>query len=62
MAKALKYVHDAAASDARVDATADCANCMQYTGEAGKDWGPCAIFQGKQVAAKGWCTAWVKKA
>jgi len=24
--------------------------------------GPCPLFAGKQVAAKGWCNAWVKKA
>ena len=24
--------------------------------------GPCAAFGGKLVAAKGWCSAWVKKA
>ena len=29
---------------------------------AGDAWAPCAIFPGKQVAAKGWCAAWVKKA
>ncbi|MGA9575105.1 MAG: high-potential iron-sulfur protein [Lysobacterales bacterium] len=61
MAKALKYKDDATAIDERVDVTALCENCMQYSGEAGSEWGPCAIFQGKQVNAKGWCTAWVKK-
>jgi len=62
MAKALRYVEDAVRSEGRVDETALCSNCMHYSGEAGAEYGPCAIFQGKQVNAKGWCTAWVKKA
>ncbi|HEY5775409.1 MAG TPA: high-potential iron-sulfur protein [Xanthomonadales bacterium] len=62
MAKALRYVHDAVASEGREDVTALCDNCMHYSGESGKEWGPCALFQGKQVNAKGWCTAWIKKA
>ena len=24
--------------------------------------GPCPLYAGKSVAAKGWCSAWVKKA
>jgi len=62
MAKALKYVNDATAADGRVDATALCNNCMHYSGAADSEWGPCALFQGKQVNAKGWCSAWAKKA
>lgn len=38
-----------------------CDNCMYISGEAGADWMPCAIFPGKVVAAKGWCSAWMKK-
>jgi hypothetical protein len=26
------------------------------------DAGPCPLFPGKQVSAKGWCSAWAKKA
>ncbi|MGH8675153.1 MAG: high-potential iron-sulfur protein, partial [Burkholderiales bacterium] len=39
-----------------------CANCTHFQGKANDPWGPCAIFPGKQVAAKGWSSAWVKKA
>jgi hypothetical protein len=38
-----------------------CSNCQLYQGAAAP-WGGCPIFAGKQVAAKGWCSAWVKKA
>lgn len=62
MAKALKYVEDVVRAEGRVDETALCDNCLHYSGEAGADYGPCALFQGKLVNAKGWCTAWVKKA
>lgn len=35
-----------------------CSGCSLYTG--GKEaWGGCAIFPGKQVAADGWCSAYV---
>jgi hypothetical protein len=37
-----------------------CANCKLYQGKAG-DFGPCSLFAGKAVAAKGWCVAWAKK-
>lgn len=55
-AKALEYVH------ASTNTEQNCANCQLYTGEAGAEWGPCAIFPGKSVAAKGWCKSWIKKA
>ncbi len=55
-AKALAYVHKAASADAQ------CANCQLYSGDAGAEWGPCAIFPGKLVSASGWCSAYVKKA
>jgi anaerobic selenocysteine-containing dehydrogenase len=61
-ASALGYKADATKAEKRTDATATCANCGLYTGKAGEASGPCAIFQGKLVAANGWCTAWVKKA
>ena len=59
-----------AADSAKVDAkkypkhTKDqlCSNCQLYTGKPKELAGPCPLFAGKQVAAKGWCTAWVKKA
>jgi anaerobic selenocysteine-containing dehydrogenase len=61
-ASALGYKADATKAEKRTDATAMCSNCGLYTGKAGEASGPCAIFQGKLVAANGWCTAWVKKA
>ena len=55
-ARALSYVHESPQADR------NCANCRLYTGPADTAWGPCAIFPGKQVAAAGWCSAWVAKA
>jgi len=59
-AKALGYKNDANQS-ARPSKDQECANCLHYKGTSG-DSGPCEIFPGKEVAAKGWCSAWVKKA
>jgi anaerobic selenocysteine-containing dehydrogenase len=61
-ASALGYSMDAAKSAKRTDKTATCSNCSLFTGKAGAADGPCAIFQGNLVNAKGWCSAWVKKA
>ena len=55
-AKALSYVHQSPKADNV------CSNCQLYTGPAEAEWGPCAIFPGKQVAGAGWCSAWVKRA
>lgn len=54
-AKALNYV-----PESKVDGS-NCANCMYIQGEAGADMRPCAIFPGKLVNSKGWCSAWVKR-
>lgn len=65
-AVALAYVEDSAKVDGkkhpRHAATQLCSNCQLYTGKAGSASGPCGVFPGKQVAAKGWCSAYVKKA
>jgi len=61
-AKALNYVADAAKSTKRTDKAATCSTCQLYTGKAGAADGPCAVFPGKSVSAKGWCSSWVKKA
>lgn len=53
-AKALEYTH-ASAKEGQW-----CNNCQLWQG-GDKDWGGCAIFPGKEVAAKGWCKSWVKK-
>lgn len=60
----------------RADTKAFCNNCAKYNvcnaGDksckplAGKpealSYAPCEIFSGKQVASKGWCLSWQKKA
>lgn len=65
-AVALGYVADTAKADAKKfpkhKPDQKCANCQLYTGKASEAAGPCGIFPGKQVAANGWCSAWVKKA
>ena len=40
----------------------NCANCQLYAGKPKEVAGACPLFAGKQVTAKGWCSAWVKKA
>ena len=61
-AAALGYKADATKATARKDPKADCSNCNFYSGKAGAADGPCQLFAGNLVKAKGWCTAWVKKA
>lgn len=62
-AVALGYVADATdTKDARHSAGAACANCALFGGNAGDRDGPCPLFGGKRVAAKGWCTGYAKKA
>jgi hypothetical protein len=61
-AAALKYKMDATKAADRKDKAAFCDNCALYTGKAGAADGPCGAFGGKLVKAKGWCTAWAKKA
>jgi High potential iron-sulfur protein len=65
-ALSLGYVADAAKADkakfASYQAGQACGSCMLYQGAAGGEAGGCGIFAGKQVAAKGWCSAYNKKA
>jgi hypothetical protein len=65
-AVALGYVDDAAKVDKsrypKFDPSQRCATCQLYAGAAGSASGPCPIYQNKLVAAKGWCSTWVKKA
>ena len=65
-AVALGYKHDATKVDAKkfpsFAAGRLCENCNLYAGKPGDAWAPCAALGNKQVAAKGWCAAWVKKA
>ena len=65
-AVALNYVNDAARANtgkvANHVAGSQCSNCALYLGKAGDTAGMCPLFPGKHVAAKGWCSSWVKKA
>lgn len=59
-AKALKYKHDATASE-RPSADQFCNNCRYFRGSAGDEWAPCDLFPGKVVNGNGWCNVWAKK-
>ncbi len=60
-AKALSYVEVASESKSSAYKAGDaCDNCALYQGDRKADWGPCAVFPGKDVSAKGWCTSYVK--
>ncbi len=65
-AAALGYVADTTKVDAKKfpkhAAAQMCSNCQVYAGKPADPAGPCAIFPGKLVAGKGWCSAYVKKA
>jgi hypothetical protein len=61
-AAALGYKMDATKAPNRKDKTSVCGDCSLYTGKPGAADGPCTIFGGKLVNAKGWCSAWAKKA
>lgn len=60
-AAALKYVHDASESEVRTDEEAFCHNCRFFQSDQQEGWAPCMLFQGKEVAAEGWCQGWVVK-
>ncbi len=65
-AVALGYLHDATKVDAKKQpkyaAGQVCSNCALYAGKPADAWAACPLFAGKQVAGKGWCNAWAKKA
>lgn len=64
-AAALGYRSDAKKVDrakfANYKPGTDCDDCVQFEGKKGEAWGPCKIFPGKAVSAKGWCTAFQPK-
>ena len=64
-AVALGYVAEASKADTKkfpkYAAGQNCASCALYQGKAGDAAGGCPLFGAKQVAAKGWCSAWAKK-
>lgn len=64
-AASLGYVADATKADKKkfpkYVAGEQCSNCQLYQGKAKETSGPCPLYPNKQVTAKGWCSAWVKK-
>jgi hypothetical protein len=61
-ATALAYAEDVATvTHANLKPGSNCANCQFYTGADGAARGPCTLFPGFSVSAKGWCSAWAKK-
>lgn len=65
-AVALGYKADATKVDKtkfpKFAAGQNCISCVLYQGKATDAAGGCPLFAGKQVAGKGWCSAWAKKA
>ena len=65
-AVALGYKSDASkvdkAKQTKYAAGQVCSSCALFQAAAGAAAGACPLFAGKQVAAKGWGTAWAKKA
>jgi hypothetical protein len=65
-AKGLGYVADATKTDKvkypKYAAGQVCTNCALYQGKATDAAAGCPLFAGKQVAGKGWCSAYAKKA
>lgn len=65
-AQALGYKSDATKVDkakyAKYAVGQVCGNCTFYQGKPGDAFAPCPMFGGKQVAGKGWCSAYSKKA
>jgi len=64
--KALGYIEDASKVDKTkfpaYKAGAHCATCNFFQGKPSDAYGPCQIFPGKAVSAKGWCASHSPKA
>jgi hypothetical protein len=60
-AKALNYTEDNTKAPAPHQAGQECATCNFYQGKP-TGYGPCQLFVGKSVNAKGWCSGYAKKA
>ena len=56
-----RNTEDASKAPAPHVAGQDCSNCNFYQGAA-TGFGPCQLFPGKAVNAKGWCAGYAKKA
>jgi hypothetical protein len=65
-AVALGYLHDSSKVDEKKfpkhAKTQVCTSCALWQSKPTDAWGNCPLFAGKQVNAKGWCSAWAKKA
>ncbi len=65
-AVALGYVSDSSKADSKKypnhAATQVCTGCALWQSKPTDALGNCPLFAGKQVNAKGWCSAWAKKA
>ena len=65
LAQSLGYKEDASKVDKAKFPTFKpgdtCAKCRFYQGAAGKSYGPCQIFAGKVVNARGWCASYNAK-
>ncbi len=60
-AKALNYTEDNTKAASPHQAGQDCSNCNFFQGGSAA-YGPCQLYPGKAVNAKGWCTGYAKKA
>jgi len=65
-AVALGYVEDSSRADEKKfpnhAAAQNCASCALGQFRTGESYANCTLFPGKQVSAKGWCSAFVKRA
>ena len=65
-ATALGYVEDSARADQKKfpnhAATQICSSCALGQFKTGESYANCTLVAGKQVSAKGWCSAFVKRA
>ena len=63
---ALGYAADSAKVDAKKFPKHDngqlCNGCALWQSKPADVQGNCALFAGRQVSAKGWCSAWSRKA
>jgi hypothetical protein len=64
-ALALGYREDAATVDGakypRHEPGQMCANCKFFQGVAAAEYGPCQLYPGKAVHARGWCSGYTAK-
>lgn len=65
-AVALGYSSDASKTDVKkfpqYVTGQTCSGCILFSGTATAASALCPVFGGKAVSAKGWCSAWTKKA